>query len=165
MTVRKKLGPQHHGSSAEDKRVAKELENVVAPVVATYPSFNGTSFLLTSDWSTQYNDCPRLRHVYEHVVLKHENVGSYHWNGHRLFLRERICVPNALCADVIKTIHERAHFGMEKTKALVERRFDVSNISSFTRYFIGRIFGDCWRIFEYLFPSYSQPYYQSVRTV
>ena len=81
------------------------------------------------------------------------------------FCAKRICVPDTLCADVIKTIHERAHFGMEKTKALVERRFDVSNISSFTRYFIGRIFGDCWRIFEYLFPSYSQPYYQSVRTV
>ena len=120
-----------HGS-AEDERVAKELDNMVAPVAATDPSFNGTSFLFTSDWSAQYKDCPRWSQVYERIVLKHENVGSYHWNGHRLFLRERICVPNALCADVIKTIHERAHFGMEKTKALVERRFDVSNISSLT---------------------------------
>ena len=63
--------------------------------------------------------------------LPHQKAGNDSvQRGRRLFLGERICVPNSLCADVVRSVHERSHVGVEETKALVVRRFDLCNMNT-----------------------------------
>ena len=123
-----------HGSAEDAKALEEGSPDDVAPVAASDTSppttTQGSYFLFTKDWSAEYASCPRWGSVYKRVVTDREHVGTYHWNGRRLFLGERICVPNSLCADVVRSFHERSHFGVEKTKALVERRFDLSNLNT-----------------------------------
>ena len=56
------------------------------------------------------------------IVEHGKTLPQFHWNGRRLFLNDRSCVPNCLCNVVVQRFHERGHFGVDKTCSGITRK-------------------------------------------
>ena len=102
----------------------------VSPLVAapvTLPASSGgmdpSKFpFFSDDWTQSYSSCPRWSDPFQAVAIRKEFLERYHWDGKRLYLEEKMCVPNALVESVLKAYHERTHCGAAKLKVRISRR-------------------------------------------
>lgn len=62
-------------------------------------------------------------------IDKMEYVKGYHWSGRRLYDKfGNILVPDNLQDEVIKAVHERGHWGVNKTLELITRRYRIDDV-------------------------------------
>ena len=125
-----------HGT-AEDAEELCQSQVFVAPVTSSSAAADFSCVALR-DWSSEYSACPRWSTVYHHVVTAKKLLVNYFWNGKRLFLCERICVPNSLCSDIVQEFHCRAHFGVDKTISGLCRRYDISDLNVIVKGVVSR---------------------------
>ena len=90
-----------HGSAADAEFLNKAdaLLNsvVVAPVSLSSAAVSSVppAFLdiLFKDWSVKRQNCSRWGKDFVEIVEHGKILPHFHWNGRRLFLNDRICVP------------------------------------------------------------------------
>ena len=84
---------------------------------------------LHQNWTAEYKACPRWGTSFVDITEHGRTLPHFHWNGRRLYLNDRICVPVSLCSAVVQSFHNRCHFGVDKTVAGISRKYDVSELN------------------------------------
>lgn len=91
-----------------------------------YPEAQSEVHILDRDWSDCYEKCPTFGELWREVQAREPDWPEGHkMFRHKLYHLERLCVPEALVAPVVRAHHEwLGHMGLKRSLLEIDRRFE-----------------------------------------
>ena len=90
-----------HGSAADAALLDRSgalLDSVIAPVSTSSSNpvsvSSSTPNVFVKDWVAEYRSCSRWGTTFVDIVDNNKISPHFHWNGRRLYLNDRSCVPS-----------------------------------------------------------------------